>query len=142
MNRSVDPSDVGQASADTKPNTETGIHLHAASGTVSVQAQSGKLTAAADRKVTIASTNGSLNASAKTHFLATAQGAYLRLDGGNIELHAPGRVEFRASQKNLTGPQSSSSSYSFPAVSAFPDSVCIPCMLKAAQSGSAFASKG
>lgn len=127
---------------NSKPNTETGIHLHAASGTVSVQAQSGKILAASDQKMTIASTNGSLSATAKTHFLATAQGAYLKLEGGNIALHAPGRVEFRASQKILTGPQSSSSSYSFPAVSAFPNSVCLPCMLKAAQSGSAFAAKG
>lgn len=142
MNRPLDPSNVDQASGDGKPNTETGIHLHAASGTVSVQAQSGKFLAAADKKVTLASTLGSLTASAKTHLLLTAQGAFLKLEGGNIELHAPGRVEFRASQKNLTGPQSSSNHYSFPAVAAFPNSVCIPCMLKAAQSGSAFAAKG
>lgn len=127
---------------DSKPNTETGIHLHAASGTVSVQAQSGKIAAAANWKVTIASTNGSLNASAKKCFLATAQGASLRLEGGNIELHAPGKVEFRASQKILTGPKSSSSSHSLPVVSDFPNSICIPCMLKAAQNGSAFAAKG
>lgn len=127
---------------NTKPSTETGIHLHAASGTVSVQAQSGKILAAADQKVTIASTQGSLTASAKTHLLLTAQGAFIKFEGGNIQLHAPGKIEFKASQKNLTGPKSSTSHYSFPGVAAFPNSVCIPCMLKAAQSGSAFAAKG
>lgn len=127
---------------NTKPNKETGIHLHAASGTVSVQAQSGKILAAADQKVTIASTQGSLTASAKTHLLLTAQGAFIKFEGGNIQLHAPGKVEFKASQKILTGPKSSTSHYSFPVVAAFPNSVCIPCMLKAAQSGSAFAAKG
>lgn len=98
---------VGKANGKNKPNTETGIHLHAASGQVSLQSQSGKTTAAADKKMTIASTTGNLNASAKLHILATAQGAYLKIEGGNIELHAPKKVELKASQKNLTGPKSS-----------------------------------
>ncbi len=105
---------VGKAKGKSKPNSETGIHLHAASGSVSLQSQSGKTTAAADKKVTIASTTGSLNASAKQKILATAQGAYLKIEGGNIEVHAPGKVEFKASQKNLTGPKSTSSSASLP----------------------------
>lgn len=127
---------------DSKPNTETGIHLHAASGTVSLQAQSGKLMAAADQKMTIASTHSSVTVSAKTHLLLTAQGAYISFEGGNIELHAPGKVEFRSSKKVWTGPKSSSVDHSLPVVADFPNSVCIPCMLKAAQSGSAFAAKG
>jgi type VI secretion system secreted protein VgrG len=94
------------------PNTETGIHLHAASGKVSTQAQSGQLKAAADKKVTIASTTSSLNASAKGHLLATAKGAYLKIEGGDIQIHAPGPVKLKASQKNLTGPKSSSVSAS------------------------------
>ncbi|MCB4359498.1 type VI secretion system Vgr family protein [Quatrionicoccus australiensis] len=105
---------VGKANNKNKPNQETGIHLHAASGSISLQSQSGKTTAAADKKVTITSTTGSLNASAKSHILATAQGAYLKIEGGNIQLHAPGKVELKASQKNLTGPKSSSSSASLP----------------------------
>ncbi|HJV27657.1 MAG TPA: type VI secretion system Vgr family protein [Aromatoleum sp.] len=97
---------VGKATKGAKPNTETGIHLHAASGQVSVQSQSGKTLAAADKTVTVASTTASVIASAKQHLLATAQGAYLRISGGNIELHAPGKVELKASMKNLTGPAS------------------------------------
>ena len=97
---------VGKAGDKQKPNQETGIHLHAASGSVSLQSQSGKTTAAADKKVTLASTTGNLNASAKQKIIATAQGAYLKIEGGNIELHAPGKVEFKASQKSWTGPKS------------------------------------
>ncbi|WP_339380111.1 DUF2345 domain-containing protein [Aromatoleum evansii] len=96
---------IGKASAGQKPNTETGIHLHAASGQVSVQSQRGKLSAAADKRVTVASTNAALSASARKHILATAQGAYLRIEGGNIQLHAPGKVALKASRKNLTGPK-------------------------------------
>jgi type VI secretion system secreted protein VgrG len=44
--------------------------------------------------------------SAKQKILATAQGAYLKIEGGNIELHAPKKMELKASQKNLTGPKS------------------------------------
>lgn len=106
---------VGKVGNRSKPNSETGIHLHAASGKVSLQSQSGKTTAAADKKVTIASTDASLSASAKKHLLATAKGAYLKIEGGNISVHAPGKVEFKASQKNWTGPKSSTvSTPSFP----------------------------
>lgn len=98
----------GKSKNGQKPNQETGTHLHAASGTVSLQAQSGKITAAADKKVTIASTQASLTASAKKKILATAQGAYLKIEGGNIELHAPNKVEFKASKKVWTGPASGS----------------------------------
>lgn len=98
----------GKSKNQKKPNQETGTHLHAASGQVSLQAQSGKLIAAADKKVTIASTHASLNASAKKHLLATAQGAYLKIEGGNIEVHAPGKVLFKASKKVWTGPGSAS----------------------------------
>lgn len=99
---------VGKVGNRSKPNSETGIHLHAASGKVSLQSQSGKTTAAADKKVTIASTDASLSASARKHLLATAKGAYLKIEGGNISVHAPGKVEFKASQKNWAGPASAS----------------------------------
>jgi type VI secretion system secreted protein VgrG len=35
----------------------------------------------------------------------TAQGAFLKLEGGNIMLHGPGKIEFKASMKQLSGPQ-------------------------------------
>jgi type VI secretion system secreted protein VgrG len=38
--------------------------------------------------------------------LLTAQGAYLKIEGGNIEVHGPGKIEFKASMKELAGPQS------------------------------------
>jgi type VI secretion system secreted protein VgrG len=100
----------GKSKNANKPNQETGIHLHAASGQVSLQVQSGKLIAAADKKMTLASTHASLTASAKQKIIATAQGAYLKIEGGNIEVHAPGKVLFKASKKEWTGPKSSSSS--------------------------------
>ena len=104
----------GKSKNKQKPNQETGTHLHAASGMVSLQSQSGKTIAAADKKVTFASTHASLNVAAPKHVLLTAKGAYLKLSGGNIEVHAPGKVLFKASMKNWTGPKSASSSLSLP----------------------------
>jgi type VI secretion system secreted protein VgrG len=56
----------------------------------------------------VASVTKSVTVGAKTHVLMTAQGASLKIEGGNIMLHAPGNVEFKASKKELAGPKSSS----------------------------------
>jgi len=97
----------GKASAAAKPNQETGIRLHAANGKVSMQSQGDATRLTADRAITVASTSQSINVTAKKHILLTAQGASLKLEGGNIELLAPGTVAFKASKKELTGPQQS-----------------------------------
>jgi len=100
----------GKASNKTKPNQEVGLKLHAASGKVSSQSQSGTTSLVADKTVTVASVNKSVAISApKKHVLLTAQGAYIKLEGGNIEVHAPGKVDFKASAKELAGPVSASS---------------------------------
>jgi type VI secretion system secreted protein VgrG len=97
----------GKAGNKTKPNQELGIKLHAASGKVSSQSQSGITTLVADKVVTVASVTKTVAISApKKHVLLTAQGAYIKLEGGNIEVHAPGKVDFKASKKELTTPVS------------------------------------
>jgi type VI secretion system secreted protein VgrG len=97
----------GKAGNKTKPNQEAGIKLHAASGKFSSQSQSGTTSLVADKTVTVASVTKTVAISApKKHVLLTAQGAYIKLEGGNIEVHAPGKVEFKASAKELAGPVS------------------------------------
>ena len=96
----------GKAANGQKPNQETGIRLHAASGKASAQSQSGPTHITADKAVTVASTTQSVNVAASKHVLLAAQGATLRLEGGNIELQAPGKVDFHASMKELGGPAS------------------------------------
>jgi type VI secretion system secreted protein VgrG len=94
----------GKASNKAKPNQETGIKLHAASGKVSSQSQSDETRITADKLITLASITKSVTIAAKQHALLTAQGAYLKLEGGNIMLHGPGKIEFKASMKELAGP--------------------------------------
>jgi type VI secretion system secreted protein VgrG len=95
----------GKASAPDKPNQETGIKLHAASGKVSVQAQSDVLKVTAEKAITVASVTRSVNIAAKEHVMLTAQEAYLKLEGGNIMIHGPGTITFKASMKELAGPE-------------------------------------
>ena len=95
----------GKASNENKPNQETGIKLHAASGRLSSQSQSDETRVTADKTITVASISKSVNMAAKKHVLFTAQGAYLKLEGGNIMIHGPGKIEFKASMKEVAGPR-------------------------------------
>lgn len=90
-----------------KPNQETGIKLHAAQGKFSMQSQSDETKITADKKVSVSSVTSSVNIAAPKHVLLTAQGAYLKLEGGNIMLHGPGKLELNGSMKELAGPASS-----------------------------------
>jgi type VI secretion system secreted protein VgrG len=114
----------GKASNPKKPNQEVGISLHAASGKVSSQSQSDKTQITADKAITVASTTDAVSIQAPKHVLLTAQGAYIKMSGGNIEVHAPGKVDFKASMKSWTGPKSDSNSIKLPASSKIP-----PCAL-------------
>jgi type VI secretion system secreted protein VgrG len=100
----------GKASNPKKPNQETGIQLHAASGKVSSQSQSDKTQITADKSIAVNSTHDAVTIQAPKHVLLTAQGAYIKMSGGNIEVHAPGRVDFKATMKSWTGAKSDSNS--------------------------------
>lgn len=102
----------GKASNGQKPNKETGIQLHAASGNVNSQSQSGATHVAADKAVNISSTAAGINASSPTKILLTAGGAGITISGGNITLAAPGNITFKAGMKNFTGGSSASASVS------------------------------
>jgi uncharacterized protein (DUF2345 family) len=102
---------VGQKARGESPNQESGIALHAAQGKVSARAHKNLAKVAAKTDVRIASTEADVQLSAPTkHLLANAAGAYIRIEGDNIELGAPGKIEFRASQREWVGPASVSTS--------------------------------
>ncbi|MBN3822197.1 DUF2345 domain-containing protein, partial [Burkholderia sp. Ac-20384] len=92
--------------AGERPVAGQGIALHAASGAVSLQAQNaGTLGAAAQQAVVLSSSQGAANLQAPKRLLLNAAKAYLKMEGGNIEVGAPGRVEFKSAQRELTGPR-------------------------------------
>ncbi|BEV17347.1 type VI secretion system tip protein VgrG [Herbaspirillum sp. DW155] len=102
----------GKASDASKPVQDAGMALHAASGKVSVQSQAGKTMLTSAKQLTVASVGQDVQITGKQHVQFSAQGAWLKLEGGNIEVHGPGAMEFKASAKELTGPASSTSSLS------------------------------
>lgn len=102
----------GKASNAAKPNQETGIALHAASGNVNSQSQSGSTHVAADKAVSVSSTAAGINASSPTQIVLTAGGAGITISGGNITLAAPGNITLKAGMKNFTGAGSASASVS------------------------------
>jgi type VI secretion system VgrG family protein len=93
----------GDAKAGRGQHGDKGIKLHAAQGKFELQAQSAELKAAADKDVHVTSTQAKVEAAAKEHVLLTTGGACIRIAGGNIEIHAPGVVEFKAAMKVVEG---------------------------------------
>ena len=89
-----------------KGGDKNGIAMHAASGKVSSQSQSAATRITADKAMAVASINKSVAVAAKTHVLLTAQGAAIKIEGGNITLSCPGQIDFKASAKELAGPVS------------------------------------
>ncbi|AJX30640.1 type VI secretion system Vgr family protein [Burkholderia oklahomensis] len=103
------------AAGNGRPVAGRGIAMHAASGSVSVQAQNaGKLSASAQKAVTVASAQGSASLQAQQRVLLTAAKAYLKMEGNDIVVGAPGRADFKAAAHQLTGPKSASASAQLP----------------------------
>lgn len=95
---------VGEAKDAAKPNTETGIAWHSATGSNSVQAQSGAMQWNAQRDVAVDSTTGSVRIAAPQKVVMNGAGSYLKLEGGEIELGTSGTSAFKAAMKELTSP--------------------------------------
>lgn len=90
------------------------VKVYAAQGPVSLQAQSDEMQLIADRSVTVTSVGDEITVTAKDHLLLTAGGAYVRLQGGNIDIHAPGKVSIKGATHDFSGPASMSSEHSLP----------------------------
>ncbi|KMJ47980.1 hypothetical protein ACG97_16685, partial [Vogesella sp. EB] len=82
------------------------LKLIAARGKVQVQAQSGAMELTADKNITITSCKGKVQISAKAEILLTSGGGYIKLSGGNIEVHCPGTVSVKGAEHALSGPAS------------------------------------
>lgn len=123
----------GKAQNADKPNAETGMQLHAASGSVSVQAQGNTLHLTADKAVSVASVTNAITMGAPKHVLLTAGGASLRITTGSITLTTSGAAQFKAAMKELTGAGSASASLSLSKVGKL--SECATALASAGASG-------
>ncbi|WP_244986016.1 type VI secretion system Vgr family protein [Chromobacterium violaceum] len=82
------------------------LKLIAAKGKVQVQAQSDAMELTADKDVTITSCKNVITVAAKEEILLTCGGGYIRIAGGNIEVHCPGQISVKGASHNLSGPTS------------------------------------
>ena len=103
---------VGDKAKKNQPVTEQGICLHAASGNVHMHSLSGAIELAAQDDVLLSSTEAALQLTSKQQTLLTAQGAYVKLGDGGIQIHAPGAVTFRAGGHVFKGPQAAAQALS------------------------------
>jgi type VI secretion system secreted protein VgrG len=128
---------IGVLAGSIKPGDQAagkGISLIAAQGDVEMQAQSGPMELAAKGLVNIMSANSHIDwAAAKRIVLATAGGANVVMEGGNIKFECPGTITVMAGAKSFTGPQKTN--WSFPPM---PRTICIACLKKALMSAPAF----
>ncbi|SMF13095.1 hypothetical protein SAMN02745746_01458 [Pseudogulbenkiania subflava DSM 22618] len=82
------------------------LKLIAAKGMVQVQAQSDAMELTADKDVAITSCKGKVVISAKQDILLTSGGGYIKLSGGNIDIHCPSTVSIKGADHALSGPAS------------------------------------
>lgn len=104
---------AGHEAGGGRPVKDRGLRLHAAGGKLRLHSQAAKMTLTAEKAVTFASASAAVMVQARQRVLATAGGAYLRLEGGGIQLHAPGKVELKASAHSWVGPQTAQANLAF-----------------------------
>ncbi|MFC7420937.1 type VI secretion system tip protein TssI/VgrG [Iodobacter arcticus] len=112
------------------------LKIIAAKGKIQLQAQSDDIEITGDKDLKVTACKGLLSVSAKDEILVTAGGGYIRLKGGDIEIHCPGTVTIKGANHDVSGP-----AQMMPPLPQFPNSICKSCMLKAKDAGSPFASK-
>ncbi|MGL4604724.1 MAG: DUF2345 domain-containing protein, partial [Iodobacter sp.] len=82
------------------------LKLIAAKGKVQLQAQSDDMEITGDKDLKITACKESITVVAKDEILLTAGGGYIRLKGGNIEIHCPGKVSVKGTSHDVSGPAS------------------------------------
>ncbi|MGK2832814.1 DUF2345 domain-containing protein, partial [Ralstonia pseudosolanacearum] len=114
-----------------------GLQLTAGQDNLDVQAQHDVLGLLSKDDLKLVSANLHVDfAAAKRIRLATAAGASITLEGGNIIVETPGRITYKAAQRSFAGPVTQS--YPLPV---FPQGVCVECVLRAMGKQHAFANK-
>lgn len=112
---------VGKANNPDKPNQETGMQFHAASGSVSVQAQKNTLSLIADKAIEVASTTDAVTIQSPKEVYLNAGGSSLRINSQGITLTTSGSANFKAAMKELTSASRASASLTLPPVAKIDD---------------------
>ena len=113
-----------------------GLTFIAGQGDVELQAQADAMQVAAKGDVAIQSKSSYIDwAAAKKITLATAGGARIVIEGGNITVECSGKITVRAATKSFVGAEGNN--YTLPQLPR--STLCVECLLKAMSSGSPLA---
>jgi type VI secretion system secreted protein VgrG len=93
----------GESKDGQRAVQDAGMKLHAASGNVNVQAQSGAFTLTALKGVDLQSTAADIVITAPEKIVLNGGGGYVKIEGGNIEIGTSGAASFKGSMKELGG---------------------------------------
>ncbi|KAF1033823.1 MAG: Actin cross-linking toxin VgrG1 [Burkholderia lata] len=85
-----------------------GMKLFSGKGKVEIQAHSDNIELTAQRDVKVLSSTATVEVAADKGLVLTSGGAYIRIQGGNIEIHAPGKIDVKGAQHLFNGPASMS----------------------------------
>jgi len=80
------------------------LKLIAAQGKVQMQAQHGEIEVTAEKDITLTACKGKVTMAANEEILLTSGGGYIRIKGGNIEIHCPQVVSMKAVSHQWLGP--------------------------------------
>jgi type VI secretion system secreted protein VgrG len=83
-----------------------GIRSIAHQGKQVIQAQHDDIEIAADQSVTITASHKHVMIAADRHVTLASGGAYIKLAGGNIEIHCPGSLSLKGATHSILGPAS------------------------------------
>lgn len=101
-----------------------GMKLFAAKGKVEIQAHLDNIELTAQKTVKLLSATANVEIAAKQEILLTSGGGYIRLKGGDIEIHALGKIDIKGAQHSFNGPVRGD--YPLPVL---PQSTCKECLL-------------
>ncbi len=82
------------------------LKLIAAKGKIQMQAQSGEIEITADQAIKMTAINKDVTMLAPKDITMTSGGGYVKLGGGNIDIHAPGMVSIKCAKLVIEGPVS------------------------------------
>ena len=110
----------------------SGIKLFAGKGKVEIRAHDDDVQLTAQKTVKVVAATAQIDIASKQPILLTSGGAYIRIGNGSIEIHAPGKVDFKGGNHSFSGP--TSLDYPLPRL---PEGVCSECRRSAAKMKSA-----
>jgi type VI secretion system secreted protein VgrG len=82
------------------------LKLITAKGHAQFQTHKGDIEIVGDQSLFIDACKKKLTVTAAKELLLTSSGGYIKLSGGNVEIHCPGSASFKASNFDLSGPAS------------------------------------